>query len=117
MDFHASHYHPSNACIFSYGDLPLDETLQRVDAWALAKFERLDVSHLDVTDETRLAEPKKMSIQGPTDAVVTNPDKQSILAVGYLLNNIVDDAFEVPAALFPPACPSPPQPFPARNPL
>jgi Zn-dependent M16 (insulinase) family peptidase len=54
VDFHATHYHPSNACIFSYGDLPLEETLQRVDAWALVKFDRLDVSNLDVTDEIRL---------------------------------------------------------------
>jgi Zn-dependent M16 (insulinase) family peptidase len=28
--FHAAHYHPSNACFFLYGDLPLGECLRRV---------------------------------------------------------------------------------------
>jgi hypothetical protein len=40
-------------------------------------------------------------VQGPTDAVVTNPDKQSIIAVSYLLNNKVDNEFEVCPSAWP----------------
>ena len=32
--FHAAHYHPSNARFFTYGDLPLDETLRHAQARA-----------------------------------------------------------------------------------
>ena len=42
-DFHARHYHPSNARFYTYGNLPLEETLEMIEAAALAKFERADV--------------------------------------------------------------------------
>lgn len=30
-EFHARHYHPANARLFLYGDMPLEQTLQRLD--------------------------------------------------------------------------------------
>lgn len=38
VSFYRTHYHPSNARLFLYGDLPVDETLARLDA-CLAEFE------------------------------------------------------------------------------
>ncbi|TMW58437.1 hypothetical protein Poli38472_009996 [Pythium oligandrum] len=38
-DFHAKHYHPSNACFYSYGDLPLTEHLQYLDENIMSRFE------------------------------------------------------------------------------
>ena len=49
--FHATHYHPSNARVFTYGDLPLERTLAKSQELALGKFDRIDVSALDVADE------------------------------------------------------------------
>src|SRR5713101_4940184 len=41
--FHAAHYHPSNACFFTYGDQPLDRTLATIEENALAQFERFAI--------------------------------------------------------------------------
>lgn len=38
-NFHRRHYHPSNARIFTYGDLPLEQHLDFVSGNALDKFE------------------------------------------------------------------------------
>lgn len=39
LNFHRSHYHPSNALFVSYGDLPLIRTLERVDQLVLSRFQ------------------------------------------------------------------------------
>eukprot|EP00239_Pterosperma_sp_CCMP1384_P004603 CAMPEP_0197849842 /NCGR_PEP_ID=MMETSP1438-20131217/13379_1 /TAXON_ID=1461541 /ORGANISM="Pterosperma sp., Strain CCMP1384" /LENGTH=1115 /DNA_ID=CAMNT_0043462703 /DNA_START=99 /DNA_END=3446 /DNA_ORIENTATION=+ len=93
--FHSTHYHPSNALFYSYGDLPLAETLEKVNSWALSKFDKLDVSHLEVPDELRFDEPRKFQVLGPTDAMVNDPEKRSTVAVAWLLNNIATDPVEV----------------------
>eukprot|EP00976_Prorocentrum_cordatum_P112991 1195627-Prorocentrum_minimum.AAC.5 len=77
LEFHATHYHPSNACIFSYGDLPLATTLERVSEWALHRFDAIDVTKLDVQDEQRLTAPIKVTVTGAPDAVVADPEKQT----------------------------------------
>uniref|UniRef100_A0A8B9HC56 Pitrilysin metalloproteinase 1 n=1 Tax=Astyanax mexicanus TaxID=7994 RepID=A0A8B9HC56_ASTMX len=38
--FHATHYHPSNARFFTYGDLPLEQHLKQIQEEALCKFQR-----------------------------------------------------------------------------
>uniref|UniRef100_A0AAR2LFX7 Pitrilysin metalloproteinase 1 n=1 Tax=Pygocentrus nattereri TaxID=42514 RepID=A0AAR2LFX7_PYGNA len=40
--FHATHYHPSNARFFTYGDLPLEQHLKQIEEEALCKFQRTD---------------------------------------------------------------------------
>jgi Zn-dependent M16 (insulinase) family peptidase len=40
-DFHRKHYHPSNARIFTYGDMPLEDHLAYVEEHALAKFAKV----------------------------------------------------------------------------
>lgn len=37
--FHATHYHPSNCCFYSYGDLPLTDNLAYLDQEVLSQFE------------------------------------------------------------------------------
>ncbi|GLE07493.1 hypothetical protein PINS_up017853 [Pythium insidiosum] len=51
--FHAKHYHPSNACFFSYGDMSLTDHLQYLDEEILSKFEyRGDSAAVRVDNET-----------------------------------------------------------------
>jgi len=95
VEFHATHYHPSNAFIFSYGDLPLAATLERVSEWALERFEAIDVTELDVRDEQRLAAPQRVAVTGAPDAVVADPSKQTAVSVAWLLNNVPEEPFEV----------------------
>lgn len=37
--FHATHYHPSNCCFYSYGDLPLTDNLAYLDQEVLSHFD------------------------------------------------------------------------------
>jgi Zn-dependent M16 (insulinase) family peptidase len=42
-EFHAEHYHPSNAFFYTYGDRNLEETLAAIEENALARFQRLAI--------------------------------------------------------------------------
>ena len=89
--FHATHYHPSNARFFTYGDLPLEQTLEKAQELALGRFDPIDVSSLEVSDEVRLAEPKRVEVAMPSEAVVPDPEKQSVVSIAYLLVNQIKD--------------------------
>lgn len=43
-NFHATHYHPSNAHFFTYGDLPLSKTLEEIESQALSRFSKADLT-------------------------------------------------------------------------
>ena len=89
--FHAVHYHPSNAKFYTYGDLPLEDTLQQIEDSALSRFDRLDVSKLVVEDERRFTAPKRVDVTVPADAVVADKEKQSIVSIAWLMVNQIDD--------------------------
>src|SRR5438270_2364579 len=42
-DFHATHYHPSNAHFYTYGNLSLERTLDVIEQRALSQFERIKI--------------------------------------------------------------------------
>ncbi|WDP91357.1 MAG: insulinase family protein [Desulfobacter sp.] len=42
-DFHAKYYHPSNSFFYTYGDLPLEETLGFIQDKVLSRFEFLEM--------------------------------------------------------------------------
>ena len=52
--FHAAHYHPSNAYFYTYGDQPLERTLAAVEENALSSFERSPI-------DTSIANVKRFS--------------------------------------------------------
>ena len=88
--FHAAHYHPSNARFFSYGDLPLAQTLAHAQEAALRRFEPLPSAMLQaaqVGDEPRFKAPRRAAIRVPADPVVQDPAKQSHVSVAWLLLN------------------------------
>ena len=55
-DFHAGHYHPSNAYFYTYGNLPLDRTLDAIESQALASFERISID-TSIPNVKRFTEP------------------------------------------------------------
>jgi presequence protease len=59
VDFHSTHYHPSNAYFYTYGTLPLDEHLNQINELVLSKFEAIDPG-TKVSDEQRLTAPVKV---------------------------------------------------------
>lgn len=90
-EFHATHYHPSNARFFTYGDLPLEPTLAKAQDLALCRFDPIDVSSLEVSDEVRLEQPKRVEVAVPAEAVVPDEKKQAVVSVAYLLVNQIKE--------------------------
>ncbi|PNP41880.1 hypothetical protein TGAMA5MH_06058 [Trichoderma gamsii] len=85
--FHAENYHPSNAKLFTYGDMPLADHLQEVDA-RLQAFEKIakdKVIHLPV----ELDGPREVTLHGPLDPLVA-PDRQYKTSVSWITGDTTD---------------------------
>jgi len=87
-EFHAKHYHPSNAKIISYGDYPLEKHLEMVDSY-LEPFTYLEMD-TSVPSQKRWDAPRRNHVECAPDALNTNPDKQTTVAVSYLMTDITD---------------------------
>jgi len=67
--FHAEHYHPSNAKVFTYGDMPLANHLQEVNA-QLGAFNRIQ-GDFEIRRPIDLSSgPKYVTVEGPIDPLV-----------------------------------------------
>ena len=90
-DFHARHYHPSNAWFFTCGNLPLEDHLELIERQALRHFTALDVDS-SVPAETRLGKPRKISETYPVDR--GEPlEGRTMVQLGWLTSDI-GDSFE-----------------------
>ena len=87
--FHASHYHPSNARIFTYGNVSLENTLNFIHENALRQFNRID-PQTDVPKEKRLAKPKSVKVTAPS-TLGSDPKRENAVAVCWLANDIAAD--------------------------
>jgi presequence protease len=56
--FHATHYHPSNAYFYTYGNLPLEQTLEVIERNVLSRFQRIDPD-TTIPDVKRFTRPTK----------------------------------------------------------
>lgn len=90
--FSRKHYHPSNAKIFTYGNMPLADHLQQVDQ-ALSHFDR-------GTKTTELKGPIDLSngplsyeVQGPVDTMqpAERQVKSSVTWIGCQANDLVEN--------------------------
>lgn len=89
--FHESHYHPSNAKLFFYGDDEPDERLRLLDDW-LGKFGRKTVD-AGVPLQSRFTVPRRLSrsyAAGQADGKLGEPAKQSMLTVNWMLDEASD---------------------------
>ena len=57
-DFHARQYHPSNAVLMTYGDLPAARHQEAFERLALGRFERREIG-VSIPDERRYPEPRQ----------------------------------------------------------
>ncbi|KAJ0059377.1 hypothetical protein NL108_016005, partial [Boleophthalmus pectinirostris] len=87
--FHATHYHPSNARFFTYGDLPLEQHLQQIQQEALSKFERIDPK-TEVPPQPLWPRPREAHVSCGPDALAPDPTRQNTLCVSFLLPQITD---------------------------
>ncbi|KAK3104887.1 hypothetical protein FSP39_012452 [Pinctada imbricata] len=88
-NFHATHYHPSNAKFMTYGNFPLEEHLQFIDDNYLSSFDRISVN-TSVPNETRWNQSVSSHISCMSDPMAPDPAKQTTISASYLLSDITD---------------------------
>ncbi len=87
-EFHSRHYHPSNAFFYTYGNLPLSESLSFIDEKVLNKFNLID-PETSVPSHPRWFKPKKMRYFYPL-ATNEDPTKKSQVCMAWLMSDITD---------------------------
>ncbi|KAK1878827.1 Presequence protease mitochondrial [Dissostichus eleginoides] len=87
--FHATHYHPSNARFFTYGDLPLEQHLKQIEEEALSRFERIN-PNTEVPSQPHWSSPREDHVTCGPDAMAPDPKRQDTLCVSFLLGDITD---------------------------
>ena len=91
-NFHKDHYHPSNARILTYGNLPLVDHLKELDT-RMSRFEKISVDH-DIKQPISLEDgPHFVTVKGPLDPLVP-ADRQHKTSVTWLMgdtSNIVEN--------------------------
>uniref|UniRef100_A0A6Q2ZE56 Presequence protease, mitochondrial n=1 Tax=Esox lucius TaxID=8010 RepID=A0A6Q2ZE56_ESOLU len=87
--FHATHYHPSNARFFTYGDLPLEQHLEQIQEEALSRFERTEPDTA-VPSQPIWDQPREDHVTCSPDAMSPDPAKQNTLCMSFLLGDITD---------------------------
>jgi presequence protease len=74
LDFHKTHYHPSNAVFMTFGDIPVFEHQEKFEQQALRHFDRLDVK-IAVKPEKRYLAPVIVEEAYAYDAVGDDSSK------------------------------------------
>lgn len=85
--FHADHYHPSNAKILTYGNMPLVDHLKEVND-RLSNFDRISVDQ-EVKTPIELNEPKHVVVSGPADPLVPQ-DRQYKTSITWMMGDTAD---------------------------
>ncbi|MBU2629927.1 MAG: insulinase family protein, partial [Proteobacteria bacterium] len=91
-DFHARYYHPSNAYFYTYGNLPLEETLLFINEKALNEFEKITIDS-KVPSQPRWNTPRTVT----QSYAYSDPDdisKKYQACVAWLTCD-VKDSFEI----------------------
>ncbi|RKF82961.1 Mitochondrial presequence protease [Golovinomyces cichoracearum] len=86
--FHADHYHPSNAKIFTYGDMSLTDHLKEINS-QFSAFEK----QKPITDERmpiNLSDgPQSFSVEGPVDPLMPS-ELQFKTSISWVIGNTAD---------------------------
>ncbi|THW85393.1 hypothetical protein D6D15_08092, partial [Aureobasidium pullulans] len=83
--FHADHYHPSNAKVLTYGNLPLTEHLQSIGK-ELDSFSRISVDSDIKVPESLDNGPRSVTVKGPLDPL-SPADSQYKTSVTWLMGD------------------------------
>ncbi|XP_060592348.1 presequence protease, mitochondrial-like, partial [Ruditapes philippinarum] len=88
-NFHKTHYHPSNSRFFTYGNFPLEDHLQYINNNYLSHFKKIETD-TSVPLEPRWSSPREETITCQPDTMAPDPNKQTTVAVNFLLSDITD---------------------------
>ncbi|XP_066240971.1 presequence protease, mitochondrial [Saccopteryx leptura] len=87
--FHATHYHPSNARFFTYGNFPLEQHLKQIHEEALSKFQKIE-PNTSVPAQKPWDKPREFQITCAPDSLAASSSKQTTVSVSFLLPDITD---------------------------
>ncbi|CAM4600021.1 unnamed protein product [Lepidochelys kempii] len=87
--FHATHYHPSNARFFTYGNFPLEQHLKQIHEEALTKFHRIE-PNTAIPVQQLWDKPREHHVKCGSDSFAADPTKQTTISVSFLLTDITD---------------------------
>jgi Zn-dependent M16 (insulinase) family peptidase len=91
-DFHRTHYHPSNAFFYTYGNLPLKDHLAFIETQVLSQFDQIDPGTV-VSSQARWQHPKSASYTYPFNPQEDATKKHQV-CLAWLTADI-QDTFEV----------------------
>jgi len=87
VDFYKTHYHPSNAVLMTFGDIPAEELQERFDTLALKRFEPLDRT-ISVQPTLRMHAPIRVEeAYATSEEDLTN---KTHIVLGWVLGESVD---------------------------
>lgn len=87
-DFHADHYHPSNAKLFTYGDMPLADHLEEIGS-QLEQFEASSADREIKVPISLLDGPKNITVKGPMDPLI-DKEMQYKTSTSWLMGDASD---------------------------
>lgn len=88
--FHATHYHPSNCRVYTYGNFPLKPTLAYLDEEYFSKYDYQDPSHTVVPKQKHWEDPKRDHITCRWDNLGGPIEKQHYMTITLLMNDITN---------------------------
>lgn len=94
-DFHSRYYHPGNARMFTYGNMPLADHLREINGLALSQFSRSTVDSA-VREEPKFAAPREI-VEKYAVPPGGDYDAKCMVQTAWLMPPLTDD-FDVLAA-------------------
>ncbi|CAH8468327.1 unnamed protein product [Dicrocoelium dendriticum] len=85
--FHHSYYHPSNANIYSYGDVNLEWCLEYLNKEYLQNYTLLELEN-HVPLEPVWDAPRTVDLKCESDPMAPDPDRQCVVSLSYRLEDI-----------------------------
>lgn len=81
-EFHSTHYHPSNSFFITYGNLPLDVALNKIEEEVLANFEKI-TPDVEISEVKRWTSPREYKVTYP---LAPNEDVsgKSLVSIGWV---------------------------------
>ncbi|XP_059953540.1 presequence protease, mitochondrial isoform X1 [Mesoplodon densirostris] len=87
--FHATHYHPSNARFFTYGNFPLEQHLKQIHEEALSKFQRIKPCTA-VPAQKPWDKPREFQTTCAPASLAAGSSGQTTISISFLLPDITD---------------------------
>lgn len=84
LEFHRRFYHPSNARIFLYGNIPTERYLDFLHAKFLSRFDSRD-DQVDIPLQPRWTEPRELTAYYPADGATPGEERKSSVTLNWLL--------------------------------